>query len=89
MLVMPTLYVRNVRPEHYEALRARAQREGRSVNAELLVILEEVAEREAQQVRVAERLSALAQGFDLKPGDPLPEDVVREGRDEWDRETSP
>ena len=33
---MPTLYIRNVPAEVYEALKASAKREGRSVNAEAL-----------------------------------------------------
>jgi plasmid stability protein len=84
---MATLYIRNVPPEVYEALKARAKREGRSVNAEALKILEDVAGREGG-LAILERLWELCEGIELQPGDPTPEQVVREGRDQWDRETS-
>jgi plasmid stability protein len=38
---MPTLYVRNVPPELYKALRERARTGHRSIAAEVLAILEE------------------------------------------------
>ena len=43
---LPTLYIRNVSPEVYEALKKRAERSGRSVSAEALVILTDVVLRE-------------------------------------------
>jgi plasmid stability protein len=87
MTRMPTLYIRNVPPEVYEALKARAKREGRSVNAEALVALEEVAERERGRVAV-ERFLALAEEISatLPPDSPPAEEVIRQLREERDRE---
>jgi len=45
MSAMATLYVRDVPPELYEELKRWAKGAGRSVNAEMLVILEREAER--------------------------------------------
>jgi plasmid stability protein len=84
---MPTLYIRNVPAEVYEALKARAKREGRSVNAEALRILEDVADREQRAASLTQRLGELSRSIELQPGDPTPEQVVREGRDEWDEQT--
>jgi plasmid stability protein len=84
---MPTLYIRNVPAEVYDALKTRAKREGRSVNAEALRILEDVAEREQRAASLSQRLRELSRSIELQPGDPTPEQVVREGRDEWDEQT--
>ena len=43
MSVVPTLYVRNVPPELYEALKRWAEESGRSVSAEVLHVLERAA----------------------------------------------
>jgi hypothetical protein len=45
MVDVATLYVRDVPPELYEQLKAWAERAGRSVNAEVLALLEREAER--------------------------------------------
>jgi antitoxin FitA len=82
MTRMPTLYIRNVPPEVYEALKARAKREGRSVNAEALKILEDVAEREPRSgPELVERLRELAKDIKRAPGDPTAEEVIRILRD--------
>jgi hypothetical protein len=44
-----TLYVRNVPPELYEALRQWADEAGRSVNAEVLELIEHEAARRAER----------------------------------------
>jgi len=44
-----TLYVRNVPPELYEKLKRWADQSGRSVNAEVLNVLEREAERRGQR----------------------------------------
>jgi plasmid stability protein len=84
---VPTLYIRNVPAEVYEALKARAKREGRSVNAEALRILADVAEREERATSLTDRLRELSRSIELQPGDPTPEQVVRQGREEWDAQT--
>jgi plasmid stability protein len=82
MLAMPTLYIRNVPPEVYEALKARAKRQGRSVNAEALQILEEATGRDRSPESVADRLWELAKDFKLSPDDPSPEEMIRQMREE-------
>jgi len=84
---VPTLYIRNVPPEVYEALKARAQREGRSVNAEALALLGEVAERERGRAAV-EHFLALADeiGRALPPDTRPAEEVIRQMREERDHE---
>jgi plasmid stability protein len=81
MIRVPTLYIRNVPPEVYEALKARAKREGRSVNAEALKILEEVSRREAGRATV-ERLWELAKQIKRSPDDLTAEELIRQMRDE-------
>ena len=56
---MATLYVRNVPESVYERLRARARRNGRSVNAEALEILAEAATEEGA-TPIVDRIEALA-----------------------------
>jgi len=48
MSAVPTLYVRNVPPKVYKALKRWAGESGRSVNAEALAILEREAARREQ-----------------------------------------
>jgi plasmid stability protein len=82
MTRMPTLYIRNVPPEVYEALKVRAKREGRSVNAEALKILEDVAEREPPSgPELVARLWELAKEIKRSPEDPTAEEVIRILRD--------
>ena len=45
MASMPTLYIRDVPPEVYEQVKGWAEKAGRSVNAEVLALLEREAER--------------------------------------------
>jgi plasmid stability protein len=82
MTQMPTLYIRNVPPEVYEALKARAKREGRSVNAEALKILEDVAERELRPTSVTDRLWELADQIKLSPDAPSAVEMIRKMREE-------
>ena len=86
MIRMPTLYIRNVPPEVYEALKARAKREGRSVNAEALKILEDVAEREGRQRpgSLTDRLRRIAREIDYPSDAPRADEVAREARADWE-----
>ena len=96
---VPTLYIRNVPPEVYEALKSRAQRKGRSVNAEALAILALVAEREvAAEVPLRDRIQRAAREIDIgddatdmvtllrRARDVAEEEVVRrlKEQDPWD-----
>ena len=83
MTRVPNLHIRNVPEEVYEALRARAKREGRSINAEALRILEEVAQRERgrRETPITDRLAQLAREINWPPDAPKPEDLIRRVRD--------
>ena len=78
---VPTLYIRNLPPEVYERLKRRAKRHGRSVNAEALLIIEAVAEREVRDAEITRRLEEISLRVDLPPDAPRPEDLIREDRD--------
>lgn len=83
MTQMPTLYIRNVPPEVYEALKARAEREGRSVNAEALALLEEVAEQEHGRAAVDRFLELAAEIREkMPPGGPSAVEIIRQMREE-------
>ena len=84
MKKMPTLYIRNVPPEVYDALKARAQREGRSVNAEALKVLEDIAQREQRSGSLTDHLRAIAAQIKDRPGSPGADQVVRQAREDWD-----
>jgi plasmid stability protein len=77
---MATLYVRNVPEGVYARLRERARRNGRSVNAEALEVLAEAADQESD-TPITDRIERLARQIKLGPGDPMPEDLIREVRD--------
>jgi plasmid stability protein len=77
---MATLHVRNVPDEIYEALRARAKREGRSINAAAITILREAlspvdAEAFLEDLRRFRARTKLPQGAFA------PEEIIRRDRD--------
>jgi plasmid stability protein len=76
-----TLYVRDVPEPLYKRLRARARRSGRSLNAEVIDMLEDGIERELDAARLTERLAELARRIDYPADAPKPEDLIREDRD--------
>ncbi|HEY8627980.1 MAG TPA: Arc family DNA-binding protein [Gaiellaceae bacterium] len=78
---MATLYVRDVPEKLYKRLRARARRNGRSLNAEVLELIDEAVLRELSSEEITERLAELAAEIDLPPDAPRPEDIIREERD--------
>jgi plasmid stability protein len=75
-----TLYVRDVPEKLYKRLRARARRNGRSLNAEVLELIDEAVLRELTSDEITDRLAALAAEIDLPPDAPRPEDIIREER---------
>jgi antitoxin FitA len=81
MEAVPTLHVRNVPPEVYEALRARAAREGRSMNAEVISILRRSLASRRDPEDVIADLRRFRERVQLPPEAPLPEDLIREDRD--------
>jgi plasmid stability protein len=76
-----TLYVRVVPEKLYKRLRARARRNGRSLNAEVLELIDEAVLRELTSDEITDRLAELAAEIDLPPDAPRPEDIIREERD--------
>jgi len=76
-----TLYVRDVPEKLYKRLRARARRNGRSLNAEVLELIDEAVLRELTSDEFTDRLAELAAEIDLPPDAPRPEEIIREERD--------
>jgi plasmid stability protein len=76
-----TLYVRDVPEKLYKRLRARARRNGRSLNAEVLELIDEAVLRELTSDEITGRLAELAAEIDLPPDAPRPEDIIRQERD--------
>jgi plasmid stability protein len=76
---MATLHIRNVPDELYEALRARAEREGRSINAETIAVLREVL-RPSPEDLLAE-IESLRARTTLPTGAFAPERIIRRDRD--------
>lgn len=81
MTCVPALHVRNVPADVVEALKARADRNGRSLNAELLRVLAEGAARERRDTPITRRLEEIARSIDLSPDAPKPEELIRADRD--------
>jgi len=85
MSAVATLYVRNVPAELYAEVQAWARRSGRSVNAEVLDVLEREAGARRQLAEWQRRFDALGGEGRLWNGPPWPEDVVRADRDRGQR----
>jgi plasmid stability protein len=77
---MVAFHIRNIPPELYERLRERARQEGRSVNAEVLSILERELSRLSPE-EFERRLRDLHRRIRLTPDAPTPEQLIREDRD--------
>jgi len=77
---MATIHVSDVPDALYEQLGARAERHGRSLNAELLEIIDEALLRELRSDQITDRLTELAAEVDLPADAPKPEDILREER---------
>ena len=78
---MPALHIRDVPTDVVEALRERARSNGRSLNAELIVLLTEGARRHRERGTLTRRLAEIAERVNLPPDAPRPEDLIREDRD--------
>jgi plasmid stability protein len=76
-----TLYVRDLPERLYERLRSRARRNGRSVNAEVIHVLQDVIERERDAELITRKLAQHAKEINLPSDAPKPEDIIREERD--------
>jgi len=78
---MATLYVRDVPPEIYDEVKRWAEGSGRSVNAEMLALLEREAERRKKHSEWWQSVLDLQSEISLSPNAPSPEDLIREDRD--------
>jgi plasmid stability protein len=74
-----TLHVRNVPDDIYEALRARAKSEGRSINAETIAVLREALRPSREDL--LEQIRSLRARTTLPTGRFAPERIIREDRD--------
>ncbi len=79
-MLVPTLHIRGVPVVLYERLRRRAERSGRSLNAEVVAVLDE-ATRERTWDEVFARIDERAARLGFGPDWPRPEDLIREDRD--------
>jgi plasmid stability protein len=80
-MAVPNFHVRGIAPDVYEALRERAEANGRSINAEILAIVRADLEREPDRARLLQELRRLRREVRLPAGAPPPEQLVREARD--------
>jgi plasmid stability protein len=81
MANVATLYVRDVPERLYKRLKTRARENGRSLNAEVLEILDGVVERERSGGLITDKLRELAREINYPPDAPTPEQIIRELRD--------
>ncbi len=77
---MTAFHVRNIPPQLYERLRERARRDGRSVNTEILSILDRELSR-PEPAELEAQLRDLHRRIRLPPDAPTPEQLIREDRD--------
>lgn len=64
-----------------DALRERARFNGRSLNAELVHVLEVAAARHRESGVLTRRLAEIAARVNLPPDAPTPEELIRQDRD--------
>ncbi len=81
MLPMATLYVRNLPSELYDELKRWADETGRSVNGEVLALLEREALRRRDREEFERKLAELGRRYKPLKGSLKPEDLIREDRD--------
>ena len=82
MIDVPTLYIRNVPKDVYDALRQQAKERGTSISSEALAILEDALRwKRRSWDEVMASLEANAKEIGFGPDWPAPEDVIREDRD--------
>jgi hypothetical protein len=78
---MPALHVRDVSEDVLSALKDAARENGRSLNAEILVWLEERAGWHRQRGEMTRRLAEIAARVNLPPDARTPEELIRADRD--------
>jgi plasmid stability protein len=83
---VPALHIRNVPEQVVATLKRRAKENGRSLNSEVVEILEDSGRRYEQAADLLRELGELRAEWLLPDDAPKPEDVIREARDERARE---
>jgi plasmid stability protein len=86
MTSMPTLNIRNVPDKVVATLKRNAKGNGRSLNAEVVEVLKDYDERHTRTGELLRELDELRAEWLLPDDAPMPEDVIREARDERTRE---
>jgi plasmid stability protein len=81
MANVATLYVRDVPERLYKRLKTRARQNGRSLNAEVIEILDGFVDRDLQGGLITDKLRELAMEINLPADAPTPEQIIRELRD--------
>lgn len=83
-MAVANIHLRGVDPEIHELLRKRAAANGRSVNAEILAIVEREIRDDIDRANLLRELRRLRREVQL-PADLPPEQIIREVRDERTR----
>jgi plasmid stability protein len=86
MSSVPTLNIRNVPENVVTSLKRHAKDNGRSLNAEVVQVLTDSAERYEEAADLLRELDELRAEWLLPEDAPRPEDLIREAREERDRE---
>lgn len=81
MEAVPTLHIRNLPEPVYDKLKLRAAENHRSLNAEVLALLNAELEEERREGEITRRLRKLAYEINLPADAPKPEEILRELRD--------
>jgi plasmid stability protein len=81
MTDMATLYIRDVPEGLVNRLKRAARRRGRSLNNEVIELLDEASLRNRTLEEVLESIDERAQRIKLSPGAPMPEELIRADRD--------
>jgi hypothetical protein len=83
---MPALHIRNVSSKVIAGFKRRAKENGRSLNAEVVEALKDYDEQHTRTEELLRELDELRAEWLLPDDAPMPEDVIREARDERTRE---
>jgi hypothetical protein len=82
---VPNFHLRGLRPELHDALRARAESNGRSVNAEIVSILEEAVATAQDRQALLRDLRRFRRRVRVDADAEAIEHLLRQARDERDR----
>ena len=80
MFEVPTLHIRNVPLDLYERIRDAAASNGRSLNAEVIVRLEESDGSWRDDPNWLARFEERGERMRFQPGEPMPEELIRQDR---------